>query len=166
MMHGCQTLSVRQILPIFFLLIVVRFSSSMWYRLHIEQFMGVLFLLGLRGVPSDRLAWGHRQVFALPMLHDIMSLRQYRILKRFLHFNDNMSPNAGADNCHKIRPLLVVAERFLENYAHGEASSVDEAVCPYQGRHRFVQRMGKFKRIGDGFRCVCVFSSLIPMPRV
>jgi hypothetical protein len=135
-----------------------RDGSGTWcsYTLaDINKYVAALILMGVRGGGSDRLAYSHREAFFFPALHQLeLSGRSYFKLKKVLHFNDNSSASAKDDKCHKFRPLLVTADLFNEHYHHGSHLSIDEAVCPFQGHHSGVQRMGKFKRIGDGFRCV------------
>lgn len=75
-----------------------------------------------------------------------MSYSFYCGLKRVLHFNDNTSPKAKDNKCHKFRPLnSATAYLFNQHYGHGSHISIDEAVCTFQGRHSCKQYFGKSK---------------------
>ena len=118
---------------------------------HINKLIAVLILLGMHKLPSDSLAWVGGDTFAIPAVRN-KSVAFYASLKRVLHFNDNTNPKAGEDQCHRFRSLLAAAQLVTDHYEHGGYASIDEAACPFLGRHRGKQYFGTAKRIGDGFR--------------
>jgi hypothetical protein len=108
-------------------------QRNTWKQLTVKifnAFLAILILLGLRNIPSDRLAWGARLAYEFPVIRKIMPRNQFQRIKQYLHFCDNNkapAPGEPSDNCYKFRMLLDTADIFLSNCHPGK--SCDAVPC-------------------------------------
>ena len=79
----------------------------------------------------------------------------FRVIPRFLYFNDNATYNAEVadrDRLHKIRPLLdLIPKQCLKVYGPGRFLSVDESLVLFKGQVHLRQYI-KTKRIRFGLK--------------
>ena len=126
-------------------------DTTTYHVAHTNKLIAVLILLGMHKLPSDSLAWVGGDPFAIPTVRNKSLWRSTRASSECCT-SMTTNPKAGKDQCHRFRPLLAAAQLFTGHYEHGGYASIDEAACPFQGRHRGKQYFGTAKRIGDGFR--------------
>lgn len=97
----------------------------------IHDFLAILLFTGVFNFPSLEDYWHPESRFSL--IADIMPRKRFKLLRRFIHFNDNQQCNDSPDRFYKIRPLFeMVREQCLQipsTYQH----SVDEVMVAYKG---------------------------------
>lgn len=97
----------------------------------IEDFLAMLLFMGVFNFPAIEDYWHGASRFDL--IADIMPRNRFKLLRRFIHFNDNQQCNDSPDRFYKIRPLLeMLREQCLQipsTYKH----SVDEVMVAYKG---------------------------------
>ena len=70
----------------------------------LEHFIGILFLMSIVKMPSTYDYWD--QHLQHQNISNVMSVRRFETIKRFLHCNDNRSiPIDCTDKLYKIRPV-------------------------------------------------------------
>uniref|UniRef100_A0A3B3QTZ4 PiggyBac transposable element-derived protein domain-containing protein n=1 Tax=Paramormyrops kingsleyae TaxID=1676925 RepID=A0A3B3QTZ4_9TELE len=98
----------------------------------IESFLAILIFMGVFSYPAMEDYWHHESRFN--MIADIMPRKRFKLLHRFIHFNDNYQFNNSPDRFYKIRPLFeMLREQCLlipSTYKH----SVDEVMVAYKGK--------------------------------
>lgn len=102
----------------------------------IDQFIGICLYMSLINLPATRDYWtpalGH------PTISEVMSVKMFEELKRFIHFNDNDAQvewgQPGYDKLHKIRPLVDMLKQRLLLVPKEEKLCVDEQIVPFKGR--------------------------------
>ena len=74
-------------------------------RNEVEQLIGMNMKMGIVHLPSYTLYWSTQLRYSA--IADVMPLKRFEKLRRFLHFVDNMSYNqAEGDKLFKIRPII------------------------------------------------------------
>ena len=108
----------------------------------INQFLGVLILMGIVYIPEFRmyLADGSR----FPEIADIISRQRLFEILYNMHFNDNthaildrMDPNY--DRLYKTRPLLKLIRKTCLSIEPEEQNCIDEQIIPFEGRNKLKQ---------------------------
>lgn len=95
-----------------------------------HDFLCIHILMGIVEMPSYLDYWSSR--FRYTQIADLMSLKRYQQIRRFLHFVDNSLEDN--DRYYKVR---TVAEKVRKNCLKKEYDnkfSVDEMMIPYKGR--------------------------------
>ena len=81
--------------------------------------------------------WSTRESVATPHFATTMSRNRFELLKRYFHFNDNMTADKK-DPLYKVRPVHdYIVKRFQEVYTPGKNISIDEAMMLWKGRLAF-----------------------------
>ncbi|KAL7405160.1 hypothetical protein ABVT39_024706 [Epinephelus coioides] len=97
----------------------------------IEDFLAILLFMGVFNFPAIDDYWDLESRF--DVIADTMSKKRFKLLRRFIHFNDNQQCDLSADRFYKIRPLFkMLREQCLlipSTYKH----SVDEVMVSYKG---------------------------------
>ena len=74
-------------------------------RSEIEQFIGMHIKMDVMSLPAYTLYWSN--VVRYSPIADIMSLKRFQDLRRFLHFVDNSEFKEGAsDKLFKVKPIV------------------------------------------------------------
>jgi hypothetical protein len=137
-----------------------------------EQFLGLVFLMGIIKKPSVDMYWSTDPIYATPLFSCVMTRTRFRLLLRFFHFNDNSTapnPNDPArDRLYKIRPLIDhLFEMFQSVYIPEARISVDESLLLWKGRLIFRQYIPlKRARFGIKIYSVCETSGYMYRFRV
>ena len=109
----------------------------------IEQFIGMLLLIGVYPCTSYRLYWANCSRFGL--IADAMPRNRFELLLRYIHFNDNsqMKPRDDPeyDPIFKVSPLLNRIRAAMSVVEQEEMHSIDEQIIPFKGRSRYKQYM-------------------------
>ena len=121
----------------------------------LEAWLGILLVNSLHPYPRMHLYWSSSGSFCLPKVADVMPLKRFEQLKRFLHLTDR-SKEVGPrepryDPLYKVRSWLdAFNQNCREMYSPHRQLSLDEMDISFKGRSQHKQRI-KFKRAGDGF---------------
>lgn len=94
-----------------------------------RDFLAVTILMGIIKLPSYRDYWN--KDYRYPLIADVMPLKKYEQIRRFLHFVDNTE--VTDDRYFKLRPLL---EKVRTNCLQLEEEcrySIDEMMVAYKG---------------------------------
>lgn len=101
-----------------------------------EQFVGILMLMGVVKFPSYRMYWSMETI--VPMIADCMSRNTFEKVMKHLHFNDNdkMLPvnDPNRDRIFKVRPFLAALRNNCLKLEPEEKHSVDEMIIPTKTR--------------------------------
>ncbi|XP_062538282.1 piggyBac transposable element-derived protein 3-like [Armigeres subalbatus] len=98
----------------------------------IEQFLGILVLMGIHKVPSYRMNWATATRYA--PIADVMTRNRFEQIKNMLHFNDNTQlkkrNEPGYDKLFKVRPFIdAIRLNFLDVDPLPD-QSIDEIMIP------------------------------------
>ena len=82
----------------------------------VECFLGILSFTGIVKMPSYRSYWSNETRY--PVIADAMSRDRFEQIKKYLHFNDNLTQkprgDPGHDKIHKVRPLIeMIRDNFM-----------------------------------------------------
>ena len=105
--------------------------------LEIQAYFGFMILMGINQLPCLYDYWKLDPTYYYSPVADRISLRRFLEISRFLHFTQNESysvqrTDPSCDRLWKIRPVITsISERFLEIYNPHSASSIDEAMIPF-----------------------------------
>lgn len=110
-----------------------------------EQFLGILILMGIIKYPQYRMYWspGTR----IPAVADVMPLARFEKIKRFFHLNNNAEmPKHGQENfdkLYKVRPMIESILLKCRALSPEESHSVDEQMIPTKARSSLRQYLPK-----------------------
>lgn len=111
----------------------------------IEQFLGILTLMGVIKFPSYRMYWSPET--RIPSIADAMSINRFENLKRYFHISDNSKmPKQGEaeyDKLYKVRPMLQSLVSKCRSVPPEECHSVDEQMIPTKCRSSLRQYLPK-----------------------
>ena len=69
-----------------------------------------------------------------------MSRNRFKLIQRYLHFNDNNAAGTNKDHLYKIHTILdIVVIKFRTNYIPDREISLDEGMLGWRGRFWFVK---------------------------
>uniref|UniRef100_A0A4W5R0G1 PiggyBac transposable element-derived protein domain-containing protein n=1 Tax=Hucho hucho TaxID=62062 RepID=A0A4W5R0G1_9TELE len=124
----------------------------------IEDFLSMLLYMGVFDFPTFVDYWHSDSRF--PPVADVMSVRRFQSLRRFLHFNDNMQNNHSPDRFYKIQPLFNMLRQQCLLIQPTNRQNIAEVMVAYKGTkagnlcHYKSNQHDKF-----GFRLFCRGSS-------
>ena len=109
-----------------------------------QQFLGLLLLMGIIRKPTYDMYWSTDPLYSSSIFNQTMKRMRFRLLLRFLHFNDNTHQPDRRDNnrdrLYKLRPLLDhLYEKFQEVYVPSRNLAVDESLILWKGQLLFRQ---------------------------
>ena len=82
---------------------------------------------------STRLCWSSE--FNYDKVVGIMTINRFEKIKKFLHYNDNLSrPKYCSDRLYKIRPVVDHLKKSFSNIALSEKLCIDEQMVPFKGK--------------------------------
>ena len=104
----------------------------------LEQFIGILFITSIIRMPSVRDYWDLATRYE--KIANVMPVRRFEQIKRFLHFNDNEAiPKECPDRLYKIRPLIDLLKEKFRQFTPSEYICIDEQMVPFKGRSTLKQ---------------------------
>lgn len=134
-------------------------SLSINTTLHeMEEFLAMLLFMGVFAFPTIDDYWHADSRF--PTVADTMHVKRFKIIRRWLHFNDNSQTNGSPDRFYKVRPLFDMLREQCLRIPATNAQSVDEVMVTYKGtragnlRQYIANRPNRF-----GFKLFCRASS-------
>jgi len=100
----------------------------------LHKFWGILCWMTLIRLPSTRKYWAAR--YRVSCVSNVMPLKRFEAIKRFLHAHDNQSDNEAIlhDKIRKIRPVVNFLCERLNTIPKEESLCVDEQIIPFKGR--------------------------------
>ncbi|KAK2720491.1 hypothetical protein QYM36_004393 [Artemia franciscana] len=111
----------------------------------VECFLGILAFTGIVKMPSYRSYWSNKTRY--PVIADAMSRDKFEQIKKYLHFNDNLTQkprgDPGHDKIHKVRPLIEMIRDNFMKIPPEEHQPVDEQIVPTKQRISSSQGMGR-----------------------
>ena len=111
----------------------------------IEQFIGILIMMGIVKYPSYRMYWSPET--RIPAIADVMSVNRFENLKRYFHIADNSTiPKQGEanfDKLYKVRPMLESLVSKCRDVPQEQYHSIDEQMIPTKGRSSLRQYLPK-----------------------
>lgn len=102
-------------------------------RRELEQFLGLMFLMGIIHKPTVGDYWSTDPLMATPLFSGIMSRSRFQAILKFLHFNDNSQrpscDNPDRDRLYKLRLLLDhLSQTFEAAYRPEREIAIDESL--------------------------------------
>ncbi|XP_065062404.1 piggyBac transposable element-derived protein 2-like [Rhopilema esculentum] len=94
----------------------------------IEQFLGILIMMGVINYPQYRMYWSPET--RIPLIADTIRLTRFENLKRFLHFNDNSQITGNRDDIYIANTKYDSILSKCRNIPPEESHSIDEQMIP------------------------------------
>ncbi|KAF9422927.1 hypothetical protein HW555_001470 [Spodoptera exigua] len=95
-----------------------------------RDFISMHIMMGIVEMPCYLDYWSNK--FRYGQIADVMPLKRYQQIRRFLHFNDNNLQDL--DRYYKVRPIVEKIRRNCLKQENENKFSVDEMMIPYKGR--------------------------------
>jgi len=126
----------------------------------IRNYIGIELLMSIVSMPAYTDFWSTNLRYE--PIASVMPLKRYKLLRRQLHFVDNLTIDQS-DRYAKIRPILEHVKQNFLSVEQGKRFSIDEMMIPYKGtkagtRRQYIRNKPKkwgfkmFVRAGvDGF---------------
>ena len=83
----------------------------------LQVFIGLVILMGIVHKPNINSYWSRNELYNTPIFLKVMPRDRFKVILRFLHFNDNATynvENADRDHLHKVRPLRVHFRQYIK----------------------------------------------------
>jgi len=118
--------------------------------------LGLLCVMGFHSLPSIRLYWSKDANFNVSRVSEVMPVKRFLKLFRFLHLNNNSQmPKRGTlnfDPLYKVRPIVTHLNlAFKQVFNPSRFLSIDESMAKFKGRSSLKQYM-PMKPIKRGFK--------------
>lgn len=109
-----------------------------------EQFIGLIILMGLTDKPYLEKYWSTDSLISTPIFSKTMPRDRFLNILTCFHLNNNENQVArgadGYDPLFKVKPLYdVTRQNFLRVYTPEQHLSLDEGMVPWRGRLSFKQ---------------------------
>lgn len=114
--------------------------------LELKAVIGILLIMGFNVLPSMRLYWSKNDNFHNSKISNIMTVKRFLKIIRYLHLNDNQNmPSRYStyfDRLYKIRPMISHLNKvFPEMYSPSRFLSVDKSMIAFIDRTSMKQYM-------------------------
>ena len=125
-------------------------------KVEIEQFFGILILMGIFNFPEMHMYWNSKWGYS--PIEDIMPENRFSKLRHFFHVNDSLDheKSPGTDKLFKARPLLdALSQNCLkveEEEGSEERQTIDEQMIPYKGKRSSLRQYCPQKPVKWGFK--------------
>ncbi|KAF2894881.1 hypothetical protein ILUMI_11294 [Ignelater luminosus] len=122
----------------------------------LKAFIGILVIMGLNSLPSLRLYWSSDQNFYSARVSEVMPLKRFLKILRYLHIHDNdlvlKRGEPEFDKLYKIRPMIqYLTNSFLQACTPGRNIAIDESMVVFKEKTHLKQYMPQ-KPIKRGFK--------------
>ena len=94
----------------------------------IEQFLGIQMKMSLVCLPSYDMYWSNE--FRINCITDVMGLKRYESLRRFLHANDNTKRDENSGKLFKVEPVINAVRDNCAKIEQECNQSIDEQMIP------------------------------------
>ncbi|CAF4590981.1 unnamed protein product [Rotaria sp. Silwood2] len=109
----------------------------------IHQFVGILLMTGIYGLPQQRSYWTNST--RVESIASTMSRDRFLEIKKNLHVVDNINQlgqnDPNYDRAFKVRPLLNIIKNNFRKIQKEEHLCVDEQIIPFKGKSIMKQHM-------------------------
>ena len=120
-------------------------------RSEIEQYIGMHIKMGVIRLPAYTHYWSNEMRY--PPIADIMPLKRFQTLRKFLHFVDNVTFKEGvSDKLFKIRPIVEDLRNQCVLVEPEEVHSIDEQIVPSKTRFTTIRQYNPKKPQKWGFK--------------
>ncbi|XP_047115075.1 piggyBac transposable element-derived protein 3-like [Schistocerca piceifrons] len=119
----------------------------------IEQFIGIAFYMSLIAIPGNRRYWNKK--CGVKQVSDVMTLRRWEQIKRYLHFADNTQQHSAPDRLFKVRMVSDMLRKNLSKIPIEEHLAVDEQIVPFKG-HSSLKQYNPKKPKKWGYKIYCI----------
>jgi hypothetical protein len=119
----------------------------------IKDFLAINILMGVVVLPSYKDYW--KTSYRYPKIADIMPIKRFQQIRRFLHFTDNTQVDS-TDRYYKLRPLLDRVRAQCQSVEEEDAFSIDEMIIPYKGK-----KAGSRRQYNPNKPCKWGFKNLV-----
>ncbi|XP_049782752.1 piggyBac transposable element-derived protein 3-like [Schistocerca cancellata] len=119
----------------------------------IEQFIGIAFYMSLFAIPGNRGYWNKK--CGVKQVSDVMTLRRWEQIKRYLHFADNTQQHSAPDRLFKARMVSEMLRNNLSKISIEEHLAVDEQIVLFKG-HSSLKQYNPKKPKNWGYNIYCV----------
>lgn len=102
----------------------------------LRDFLAIELLMGIVEMPAYTDYWSEKLRYS--RIADIMPLKRYQMIRRFLHFVDN--DNIDDDRYFKIRPVMEIIRKNCIKIEYEKRQSIDEMMIPYKGTRAGTRR--------------------------
>lgn len=133
----------------------------------LKKFLALVLLTGLVRKRSYAEYWSTDILLNTPVFGYVMPRDRFQVIKRCLHFNDNLQdgydPNAAnRDRLHKLRPIIDgFNERCRDVYTPDRYITIDESLILWRGRLLFRQSIrSKRARVGVKLYPLCTHDGI------
>ncbi|MGH0141837.1 UNVERIFIED_CONTAM: hypothetical protein FKN15_029653 [Acipenser sinensis] len=97
----------------------------------LKSFVGMKLIMGVVRMPSMDDYWAEGTRY--PKIADVMPIKRFKCLSRFIHFQDNETSDPAQDRLCKVTPVLEhIRKKCLEIDSENQFS-IDEMMVPYKG---------------------------------
>ena len=98
----------------------------------ITDFLSIILMMGVLHLPSYEDYWsGGTRV---PTIADVMPIKRFKLLRRFIHFNNNeLITENTKDRYFKVRPLIEQIRANCQKFHLENDFSIDETMVAYKG---------------------------------
>ena len=97
-----------------------------------EQFLGFSMKMSLVSLPSYDMYWSNE--FRINFIADVMGLKRYESLRRFLHANDNTKRDENPGKLFKVEPVINVVRDNCAKIEQECNQSTDEQMMPAKSK--------------------------------
>ena len=126
-------------------------SKTLFTTADLETFNAVLMLTGYHSLPRTRMFWEKEDDIGLSIVYESFSQREFKELKRFIHFADNDSLSTN-DKFAKVRQLYGITNKNLKQFGFFRSHySIDEQMVPCTGKNSRKQTI-RTKTIRFGYK--------------
>jgi Sec7-like guanine-nucleotide exchange factor len=96
-----------------------------------RKFLGINVIMGVILLPSMDDYW--KMNTRIPQVANAMSRDRFKMIRSYLHFNDNDKAAGSTDRFFKVRPLLDGTRAAILKIPETPLQSVDEVMIAYKG---------------------------------
>ena len=112
----------------------------------IRAYTGFRILMGITRKPEIRDYWSKDEKLHYAPIAARISRDRFEEVTRYFHFVNNESlPARGEEGYHRLQKvlpiILLLKARFLGNYNPHTQVSIDEAMIPYKGTYKCMQKI-------------------------
>ncbi|KAL2089315.1 hypothetical protein ACEWY4_014003 [Coilia grayii] len=98
----------------------------------LKSFVGIKLIMGVVRMPSMDDYWAEATRY--PKIADVMPIKRFKCLSRFIHFQNNETSDPAQDRLCKVTPVLEhIRKKCLEIDSENQFS-IDEMMVPYKGK--------------------------------
>ena len=115
----------------------------------IERYLGMHMKMGIINLPLYLLYWSNEMRY--PAVADVMPLKRFQSVRRFLHFVDNDLQHES-DKLFKVRPIIEGVQQQCTLIKPEETHSVDEQIIPSKTKFSKIRQYNPRKPSKWGFK--------------